>query len=157
MVTQQHSRPQLIPCFTLQQAIRVFNLKPHAGEQEHDPFERARSCPLSKSAIPSNVQTGRGNSAIDRADYEGGEGSSTACIEIDVLVFGGICDDIEDLRGQEDGDGSAHEDVGKDGGEGHDVGVGARLELELGGAFSVSCSRFAGVRGKDSSEFGESN
>lgn len=123
VVSKQHSRSQFLPSLAFQQAIRVLNLEPHAGEQQHGPFERARSRPLPQSTISNDVQTSGCEGAVGCADDKGGEGSGAAGVEVDVLVFGEACDDIEGLSDQEDGDGSAEEDVGEDSGEGHDVGV----------------------------------
>jgi hypothetical protein len=124
VVSKQHGGSQLFPLLALQQAIRILNFKPHAGEEQHGPLERARSCPLSESTIANNVQYRGCDCAIGCADDEGGEGSGAAGVEVDVLVFDEASEDVKSLGDQEDGDGSAEEDVGEDGGEGHDVGVG---------------------------------
>jgi hypothetical protein len=123
VVSEQHGGPQILPLVAFQQTLRVLDLEPHAGGQPHGPFERARSCPLSQSTIANNVQRQRCERAIGCADDESGEGSGAAGVEVDVLVLGNACDDVEDLGGQEDGERRAEEDVGEDGGEGHDVGV----------------------------------
>jgi len=122
VVSKQHSGPQLFPLVALQQALRVLDLEPHACEEQHGPLERARSGPLSESAIANDVQYRRGDCAVGCADDEGGEGGGAAGVEVDVLVLESAGENVEGLGEQEDGDGSAEEDVGEDGGEGHDVG-----------------------------------
>lgn len=130
VVSKQHRGPQLFPRLALQQAIWVFDLKPHPSEQPCDPLERARSGPLSKSAIAHNVQAGGCDCAVGCADDQGGEGGGTAGVEVDVLVLEQAGKDVEGLREQEDSDRRAEEDVGEDGGEGHDVGAAAVVLLD---------------------------
>ena len=131
VVPQQHRGPQLLPRLALQQAVRVLDLEPHAREQQHGVLERARGGPLSESTIANDVQQSGHDRAIGRADDQGGEGGGAAGVVVDVLVFEDAGEDVEGLGGEEDGDGAADEDVGEDGGEGHDVGEGAVAGLEL--------------------------
>lgn len=123
VVPKQHRGPQLLPSLALQQAVRVFDLKPHAREEQHGVLERARGGPLSESTVANDVQQGRYDRAIGRADDQGGEGGGAAGVVVDVLVVEDAGKDVEGLCGQEDGDGTANEDVGEDDGEGHDVEV----------------------------------
>jgi hypothetical protein len=97
VVSEQHSGPQVLPLVAFQQALWVLDLEPHAGGNPHSPFERARSRPLSQSAIANNVQNQRCDCAVGCADDKSGEGSGAAGIEVDVLVLGETCDDVEDL------------------------------------------------------------
>ena len=123
VVSKYHSGPQLLPLLALQQAIWIFNLEPHAGEEQHSPLKRARSRPLSESTIANNVQKSGCDCAVGCADDESGEGRGAASVEVDVLVFEEAGEYVEGLRDQKNGHGSAEEDVGENGGEGHDVGV----------------------------------
>lgn len=122
VVAQQHRRPQLLPRLALQRALWIVNLKPHAGEEQHGVLERARGSPLSESTIANDVQKSGCDCAVGCADNEGGEGGGAAGVVVDVLVFERAGEEVEGLGGEEDGDGAADEDVGEDGGEGHDVG-----------------------------------
>lgn len=119
VVAEQDSRPQLIPSLAVQQAVRVFNLKPYASEEQHGPLEAARGRPLSQATVSNNVQACRGDGAVGCADEEGGEGSDAAGVVVDLLALGDLSDDVEDLRGEEDCNGTS-EDPCEDGGECHD-------------------------------------
>lgn len=123
VISQQHRGPQLLPRLALQRALRVFNLKPHAGEEQHGVLERARGRPLSESTIAEDIQQRGHDCAVGCAEDEGGEGGGAAGVVVDVLVFEQAGEEVEGLGGEQDGDGAAEEDVGEDGGEGHDVGV----------------------------------
>ena len=98
VVSEQHSGSQLFPRLALQQAVRVFNLEPHAGVEQHDPLERARSSPLPESTIAKDVQQRGCDCAVGCADDEGGEGGGAAGVVVDVLVFEEAGEDVEGLR-----------------------------------------------------------
>jgi hypothetical protein len=121
VVAENHSGPQFLPLFTLEQALRVLDLEPHAGVKQHGPFERARRSPLSQATVADDVQTSGCEGAVGCADDQGGEGGGATGVEVDVVNFGEACDDVEGLGREEDGDWEADEDVGEDVGETHDV------------------------------------
>ena len=131
MIAQQDRRPQFLPCLALQQALRVLDLKPYAGKQQHGPLEGARGRPLSQPTVADDVQACGGDGAVGCAEEKGGEGGGAAGVEVDLGHFGEVCDDVEDLRGEEDGDWGADENVGEDGGETHGVECGAGLHWGL--------------------------
>jgi hypothetical protein len=121
VVAEQHGGSKLFPLIPLKRALRVLDLEPHAGIQQHGPLERARSSPLSQSTIADDVQTSGREGAVGCADDKSGEGGGATGVEVDVVVFGQVGDDVEDLGREEDGDRGADEDIGEDGGESHDV------------------------------------
>jgi len=124
VVAEYHGGPQVVPLVTLEQAFRVFDLEPHTGVQQHGPFEGARRGPLSQTTVADHVQASRCDGTVCCADDEGGEGGGATGVEVDVVIFGDVADYVEDLGREEDGDRSAYEDVGEDGGETHDVRFG---------------------------------
>lgn len=123
VVSKQHRRPQLLPLFAMQAAFRILYLKPHAGEQQHGPFEGACRSPLAEPSIAHNVQTCGREGAVGCADEKGGEGGRAAGVEVYGLDLGGAGNEVGGLGGEEDGDRGADEDVGEDGGEGHAGGA----------------------------------
>jgi len=74
---------------------------------------------LSKTTVADDIQKSGCDGAVGCADDEGGEGGGATGVKVDVVVFGDICDDVEELSREEDGDWEADEDVGEDGGETH--------------------------------------
>lgn len=76
MVPYENSRS----CFR-QVFLWVLNIKPHASEEEHDPFETSPCSPLSHSSIAKHRKKGAGEDSIACSEEHGDDGCQTAGVK----------------------------------------------------------------------------